>query len=124
MADLEGDLLRLGLHDLHVELGGKMVPFAGYEMPVQYPAGVMKEHLHTRTRAFDDLDVDLDGVTRTERRDVVAHRRLVEVVKLLHEKVASFGATGHRVCVSFEFGRPVRWRWCCHLSGASRSCPG
>jgi aminomethyltransferase len=45
------DLLRLGLHDLHVHLGGKMVPFAGYEMPVQYPAGVMKEHLHTRAAA-------------------------------------------------------------------------
>ena len=45
------DLKRLGLHDLHVELGGKMVPFAGYEMPVQYPAGVMKEHLHTRSAA-------------------------------------------------------------------------
>jgi aminomethyltransferase len=45
------DLLRLGLHDLHVSLGGKMVPFAGYEMPVQYPAGVMKEHLHTRAAA-------------------------------------------------------------------------
>jgi aminomethyltransferase len=42
---------RLGLHDLHEELGGKMVPFAGYEMPVQYPAGVMKEHLHTRAAA-------------------------------------------------------------------------
>lgn len=52
MADLEADgLLRLGLHDLHVELGGKMVPFAGYEMPVQYAPGVMKEHLHTRTAA-------------------------------------------------------------------------
>jgi aminomethyltransferase len=45
------DLLRLGLHDLHVDLGGKMVPFAGYEMPVQYPSGVMAEHLHTRARA-------------------------------------------------------------------------
>ncbi|MBD1203985.1 MAG: glycine cleavage system aminomethyltransferase GcvT [Rhodobacteraceae bacterium] len=45
------NLKRLGLHDLHVELGGKMVPFAGYEMPVQYPAGVMKEHLHTRSAA-------------------------------------------------------------------------
>src|SRR3546814_18942037 len=32
-------------------LGGKMVPFAGYEMPVQYPAGILKEHLHTRARA-------------------------------------------------------------------------
>lgn len=45
------DLLRLGLNDLHEELGGKMVPFAGYSMPVQYPAGVMKEHLHTRAAA-------------------------------------------------------------------------
>jgi len=45
------DLKRLGLHDLHVGLGGKMVPFAGYDMPVQYPAGVMKEHLHTRSAA-------------------------------------------------------------------------
>jgi len=45
------ELSRLKLHDLHVELGGRMVPFAGYEMPVQYPAGVMKEHLHTRAAA-------------------------------------------------------------------------
>ena len=33
-------------YDLHVELGAKMVTFAGYSMPVQYRAGVMKEHLH------------------------------------------------------------------------------
>ena len=39
------------LHALHVRLGAKMVPFAGYEMPVQYPAGVLKEHLHTRAAA-------------------------------------------------------------------------
>jgi aminomethyltransferase len=45
------DLLKLGLHDLHVGLAGRMVPFAGYEMPVQYAAGVMAEHLHTRTKA-------------------------------------------------------------------------
>ncbi len=44
-------LSRLELHDLHVALGARMVPFAGYEMPVQYPAGVLKEHLHTRTAA-------------------------------------------------------------------------
>ena len=45
------DLKRTVLFDLHVGLGGKMVPFAGYEMPVQYPMGVMKEHLHTRAAA-------------------------------------------------------------------------
>ncbi|MDE1158477.1 MAG: glycine cleavage system aminomethyltransferase GcvT [Neorhizobium sp.] len=39
------------LHALHLELGAKMVPFAGYDMPVQYPLGVMKEHLHTRAAA-------------------------------------------------------------------------
>jgi aminomethyltransferase len=39
------------LHALHLSLGGKMVPFAGYEMPVQYASGVLKEHLHTRKLA-------------------------------------------------------------------------
>lgn len=45
------DLRRTVLHDLHVRLGARMVPFAGYEMPVQYPMGVLKEHLHTRAAA-------------------------------------------------------------------------
>lgn len=45
------ELLRTPLHDLHLELGARMVPFAGYEMPVQYPAGVLSEHLHTRASA-------------------------------------------------------------------------
>ncbi len=46
-----GELYRTELYDLHVALGAKMVPFAGYEMPVQYPMGVMKEHLHCREAA-------------------------------------------------------------------------
>lgn len=45
------DLLTTPLHALHLELGAKMVPFAGYDMPVQYPAGIMAEHLHTRDKA-------------------------------------------------------------------------
>ena len=45
-------LARTPLYDLHLELGGKMVPFAGYEMPVQYKGmGIIKEHLHTREHA-------------------------------------------------------------------------
>jgi aminomethyltransferase len=44
-------LRRTPLYALHLELGAKMVPFAGYERPVQYPAGVLKEHLHTREKA-------------------------------------------------------------------------
>lgn len=49
--DVSSDLKKTPLHDLNVSLGARMVPFAGYEMPVQFPAGVMKEHLHTRTAA-------------------------------------------------------------------------
>ena len=39
------------LHALHLSLGARMVPFAGYDMPVQYPPGILKEHLHTRAAA-------------------------------------------------------------------------
>lgn len=51
MTDTNETLKFTPLHALHLELGGKMVPFAGYAMPVQYPAGVLKEHLHTREKA-------------------------------------------------------------------------
>ncbi|WP_163833973.1 glycine cleavage system aminomethyltransferase GcvT [Spartinivicinus ruber] len=44
-------LLKTPLYNLHLELGAKMVPFAGYQMPVQYPLGVKNEHLHTRAKA-------------------------------------------------------------------------
>ncbi|WP_420135462.1 glycine cleavage system aminomethyltransferase GcvT [Rhodopseudomonas sp.] len=44
-------LKRTPLHALHLARGGKMVPFAGYDMPVQYAPGVLKEHLHTRSAA-------------------------------------------------------------------------
>ncbi|MHA7873925.1 glycine cleavage system aminomethyltransferase GcvT [Roseivivax sp.] len=50
-ARTEEGLLKTPLHALHEELGGKMVEFAGYSMPVQYPMGVLKEHLHTREKA-------------------------------------------------------------------------
>jgi aminomethyltransferase len=45
------ELLKTPLHALHLELGARMVPFAGYSMPVQYPAGLMAEHKHTRSAA-------------------------------------------------------------------------
>lgn len=44
-------LLKTPLHALHLELGARMVPFAGYDMPVQYPAGLIAEHRHTREAA-------------------------------------------------------------------------
>ncbi|NNE64528.1 MAG: glycine cleavage system aminomethyltransferase GcvT [Gammaproteobacteria bacterium] len=45
------DLKRTPLHALHLELGARMVPFAGYDMPVQYKPGLIKEHQHTREKA-------------------------------------------------------------------------
>jgi aminomethyltransferase len=44
-----GPLKRTPLYDLHRELGARLVPFAGYEMPVQYPTGILAEHTQTRT---------------------------------------------------------------------------
>jgi aminomethyltransferase len=45
------ELRKIPLHSLHISLGARMVPFAGYDMPVQYPDGIIKEHLHTRSQA-------------------------------------------------------------------------
>ncbi|KXV66204.1 glycine cleavage system aminomethyltransferase GcvT [Gluconobacter oxydans] len=48
---MSDSLQRTPLYDLNLELGAKMVPFAGFEMPIQFPAGLMTEHLHTREKA-------------------------------------------------------------------------
>ncbi len=45
------ELKKTWLHDLHLELGAKMVSFSGYEMPVHYAPGIIKEHLHCRKQA-------------------------------------------------------------------------
>ena len=79
------DLKRTPLYDLHIALGAKMVPFAGYEMPVQYKPGVMKEHLHCRAAAglfdvshmgqvilrSDDPEVAKRGLERLIPQDVL-----------------------------------------------------
>jgi len=51
IASAENSLLKTPLHDLHVSLGGRMVEFAGYSMPVQYSDGIVTEHNHTRSKA-------------------------------------------------------------------------
>ena len=51
MSAADSPLLKTPLHALHLELGARMVPFAGYEMPVQYQAGLIAEHRHTREAA-------------------------------------------------------------------------
>ncbi len=62
------------LNALHRELGARMVPFAGYDMPVQYPAGIMKEHLHTREAAslFDVSHMGQGFLTASGGADVAA----------------------------------------------------
>lgn len=72
-------LLTTPLHAVHVELDAKMVPFAGYDMPVQYPLGVKKEHLHTR-QAAGLFDVSHMGQLRLHGVDAAAAlERLVPV---------------------------------------------
>ena len=61
-------LKRTPLHALHLELGAKMVPFAGYDMPVQYSLGVMKEHLWTREKA-GLFDVSHMGIAHLRAKD-------------------------------------------------------
>lgn len=64
-------LLRTPLHQLHASLGARMVPFAGYEMPVQYPAGIVAEHHHVRNRA-GLFDVSHMGQVRLEGASAAA----------------------------------------------------
>jgi aminomethyltransferase len=59
------------LHVLHVDLGARMAPFAGYDMPIQYPAGVLAEHLHTR-KAAGLFDVSHMGQALIEGADHAA----------------------------------------------------
>jgi aminomethyltransferase len=65
------DLLTTPLDALHIELGARMVPFAGYSMPVQYPAGLVAEHHHTRSAA-GLFDVSHMGQLRLSGHDAAA----------------------------------------------------
>jgi len=72
-AAVDGPLLKTAFYDLHKELGGKMVPFAGYELPVQYDGlGVKKEHEHTRAAdSASVFDVSHMGQIRWYGKDAV-----------------------------------------------------
>jgi aminomethyltransferase len=70
-------LKRTPLFDLHRELGAKIVPFAGYEMPVQYPAGIIAEHQHTRSAA-GLFDVSHMGQIRLVADDFDAAAKALE----------------------------------------------
>lgn len=69
----DAPLVKTEFHKLHLELGGKMVPFAGYELPVQYEGlGVLKEHVHTRAPNCASLfDVSHMGQIKWTGKDAV-----------------------------------------------------
>lgn len=78
---------RTSLYGLHLSLGAKMVEFAGYEMPVQYPDGVLKEHIHTRTKA-GLFDVSHMGqafltTTRMAKGTDAAHAEIADAIETL-----------------------------------------
>lgn len=80
-------LLKTPLHGLHLALGAKMVEFAGYDMPVQFADGVLKEHLWTRERA-GLFDVSHMGqaflrTTEAERGAPTAHEAIARVLETL-----------------------------------------
>ena len=73
----EATSLKTPLHALHVELGARMSPFAGYDMPIQYPAGILAEHLHTR-KAAGLFDVSHMGQALIEGGDHAAVASFLE----------------------------------------------
>ena len=82
-----GPLKKTALHALHVEYGGKLVEFAGYDMPVQFPTGVKDEHLWTRSEAglFDVSHMGPSFLTLASgmRRDPAAHEEIAALVETL-----------------------------------------
>ena len=76
------ELKKTALHGQHVDLGAKMVPFAGYDMPVQYPLGVKGEHLHTREKAglFDVSHMGQVFLTPDDKDFATAAKALEKLV--------------------------------------------
>jgi len=72
---------RTALYDVHVSIGGKMVPFGGWEMPVQYSEGVLAEHLHTRKKA-GLFDVSHMGQLRVVGKDRNAFLEYITVADM------------------------------------------
>jgi aminomethyltransferase len=81
-------LQRTPLHSLHVELGARFVPFANYEMPMQFPRGILKEHLHTRAAA-GLFDVSHMGQLAVYPRAQGAHNAARALERLLPVDVLS-----------------------------------
>ena len=97
------DLLQTPLHALHAELGARMVPFAGYEMPVQYPAGILAEHRWCRDSAAL-FDVSHMGQLQLRGEDASAALesllpQAIIGLDLGKQRYAFFTNIGHRCSV-------------------------
>jgi aminomethyltransferase len=91
-------LRRTPLYDLHLAHGAKMVPFAGYEMPVQYAPGVLKEHLHTR-QAAGLFDVSHMGQIVLRPRSGSAADAAAALEQLVPADIIGLGAGRQRYTV-------------------------
>ncbi len=90
MPDVEIDLARTPLFDAHVALGGKMVPFAGFEMPVQYRLGALKEYTAVRNGEAGIFDITHMGQVRVSGNDALAYLQYLttnDVSKLVDGQV-------------------------------------
>ncbi len=89
------------LHRLHLELGARMVPFAGYEMPLQYATGILTEHLHTRARA-GLFDVSHMGQIRLRPRSGILADAAVALERLVPADILSLAPGRQRYAVFTE----------------------
>ena len=82
---------RIPLHDEHIRLNGKMVPFAGFEMPVQYSTGIIKEHMNVRQKA-GLFDISHMGEVLVEGKDATTFLQMIMVndLNLLYDGKAQY----------------------------------
>lgn len=88
-------ILQTPLHALHVEFGARMVPFAGYSMPLQYSTGIMTEHLHTRS-SCGLFDVSHMGQITLHARSGVLRDAALALERLVPVDIASLAAGRQR----------------------------
>ena len=96
-SDAAPALLTTPLNALHLELGARMVPFAGYSMPVQYPSGLMAEHHHTRSAA-GLFDVSHMGQLRLVGPDAAAAFETLVPVDVIDLGVSYSQASSRCLC--------------------------
>jgi len=90
MSEAEAQLAQTPLHAEHIRLGGKMVPFAGFDMPVQYPDGALKEYTAVRKGAAGIFDISHMGqvrITGPQALDFLQYVTTNDVSKLVDGQV-------------------------------------